>query len=131
MGGGSLKIRTPVHFTISSSCKRRKRIKNMRKRTKKGGNHSTINIGKRIQNIQQFWTIKDFLEFLKKRKFLKSYFWSVSVLVGFHNIYWHHRAVIAPYHVTNISPAPPFSKLKDKGRGLWGLGTKPPPRDKC
>ena len=42
----------------------------MKKLIKKRGNHSSINIGKRIQNIQKSLNnselLRDFLEFLKK-----------------------------------------------------------------
>ena len=127
MGGGSLKIRTPVHFTISSSCKKRKRIKNIRNRTKKGGNHSTINIGKRIQNIQQFWTIKNFLEFLKNGNCLKVVFdpfpcWSGSITsTGItEQLLLHLMWPI--YH----QPLHSLSwKIRAVGYGDWGLSPHP------
>ena len=46
-----------------------------------------LNIGKRIQNIRKSLNnselLRDMLEFLKKRKFLKNHFWSVSMLSRF------------------------------------------------
>ena len=49
---------------------------------KKRGNHSTINIGKRIQNIRKSLNnselLREFLEIPQKS------IWSVSVLLGFH-----------------------------------------------
>ena len=55
-------------------------------RPKKIGNHSTINIGKPIRHISKPLnnSLRDFLEFLKKRKLNKSNFRSVSVLRNFH-----------------------------------------------
>ena len=59
----------------------------MRKLIKKRGNHSTLNIGKWIRNIRKSLhnseLLRDLLEFLKKRKFLKYNFCSVSVLSCF------------------------------------------------